>query len=56
MDAQWLQLSGMYCSVECARWENRFVIRGTRTPQGWEARDVWMEKKYQGDNFAVTKR
>ena len=56
MDRQWTQLSGIYCSIACARYDNRFVVRDGRTPMDWEQREQWMLEKYQGEHSLEGKR
>lgn len=41
-----MAISGIFCSLSCARYDNRFVVRGHRTPQGWEDRERAMLAKY----------
>lgn len=46
MDENWERISGMYCSLTCARWDNRMWNRGKRSVEEWEKRDEWMRMRY----------
>lgn len=36
------RISGSYCSLDCARHDNKTVNRNGRTVMGWQQRDEWM--------------